>query len=130
MATPLGNFFSANEKIMSQCDDETLGSTAETLVIQFDQEKFEQLLSKGGPNPISMRKHKKILVAMSPLDTARKQVSNEIKEATCRPNSVTIKIKLALRQHLYAAYEPRSASKAFWSKKSFSALCEAKRSIA
>ena len=51
MATPLGNFFFNNKKKMPQCDGETPGSTAETLVIQFDQEKFEQLLSEGGSSP-------------------------------------------------------------------------------
>ena len=42
MATLLGNIFSTNEKIVSQCENKTLGSTAEMVVIQFDQEKFEQ----------------------------------------------------------------------------------------
>jgi len=48
MATPLGIFFFNDKKTTLQCDDKTLGSTTETLVIQFDQEKFEQLLSEGG----------------------------------------------------------------------------------
>jgi len=52
--TPLGKGFFNNKKIVSQCNDETLGFTAETLVIQFDQESFEQILSDGGSNP-SMR---------------------------------------------------------------------------
>ena len=37
IATLLGNPFSINEKVVSQCDDQTLGSTAEMLIIQFDQ---------------------------------------------------------------------------------------------
>ena len=45
MATPLGNSFSTDEKEVSQCDDKTLGSYAEQLVIDFDQEKFEKFLS-------------------------------------------------------------------------------------
>jgi len=47
MVTPLGNFFFNNKKKVLQCDDKTFGSNTETLVIQFDQEKFEQLLSEG-----------------------------------------------------------------------------------
>ena len=70
MVTPLGKFFLTNKKIMSQCDYESFASTAETLIIQFDQEKFEQLLSEGSSSPFSARKHKKILVARSPLATA------------------------------------------------------------
>jgi len=51
MATPLGTLFSTAENQVSQCDDQTLGSIAETLVIHFDQEKFEQLLSRGSKSP-------------------------------------------------------------------------------
>jgi len=36
IATPLWTTFSTNEKVVSQCDNQTLGSTAEMLVIQFD----------------------------------------------------------------------------------------------
>jgi len=41
MATPLGSSFSTAENEVSQYDDQTLGSIGETLVIHFDQEKFE-----------------------------------------------------------------------------------------
>lgn len=70
MAIPLGIFFFNNKNMVSQCDGETLGFTAEMLVIQFDQEKFEQLISKGSPSPINMCKHRKISVVRSPLATA------------------------------------------------------------
>jgi len=50
MTTPPGTSFSTNEKVVSQCDDKTLGSTVEILLIQFDQEKFELLLSLGKPS--------------------------------------------------------------------------------
>jgi len=63
MVTLLGNTFSTNEKLVLQCDNQTLGSTAEMLVIQFDQEKFEQLLSTGKTSPLSMRKHRKNVIA-------------------------------------------------------------------
>ena len=45
MATPLGIVFSTAENQVSQCDDQTFWSIAEMLVIHFDQERFEQLLS-------------------------------------------------------------------------------------
>ena len=50
MTIPPGTSFSTNEKVVSQCDDKTLGSTVEILLIQFDQEKFELLLSLGKPS--------------------------------------------------------------------------------
>jgi len=51
MATPLGTAFSTIENLVSQSDDQTLGSTVETLVIQFDQKKSEQFLSGGSTSP-------------------------------------------------------------------------------
>jgi len=70
-----GKTFSTNEKAVSQCDDKTLGFTAEMLVIQFDQEKFEQLLSIGNTSPLNVRKHKKISRAKAPLAKSWKPVS-------------------------------------------------------
>ena len=80
MATPLGNLFLNNKKTVIQCGDETLGFTTETLVIQFDQEKFEQLFSEGSSSPINMRKRRKIFVARSHLAMTRKQVPNGMKK--------------------------------------------------
>ena len=45
MAALLGNTFSTNEEVVSQCDDKALGSYAEQLVITFDQEKYEEFIS-------------------------------------------------------------------------------------
>ena len=70
MATPLGTIFSTAKSQVSQCDIHTLESTAETLVIHFDQEKFEKLLSGGSISLLHVRKHGKITVARAPLATA------------------------------------------------------------
>ena len=83
--------------MVPQCDDKIFGSTAEMLVIQFDQEMYEQILSEGGASPTSMSKLRKISVARSTLATTQKQVSDETKKATCRPNSVSMKTKPASR---------------------------------
>jgi len=50
MATLLGSVFSTNEKAVAQADLKLLGSTVESLVIEFDQEKFE-LLSMSSISP-------------------------------------------------------------------------------
>jgi len=55
---------------MSQCDDQTLGSNTEMLVIHLDQENFEQLLSKGGKKPLNVCKHRKTFLARTPLAKA------------------------------------------------------------
>ena len=52
MATLLGTFFPANEKIVSQCDDQALKATTETLIISFDQKKFKEILSQGSNRPL------------------------------------------------------------------------------
>ena len=46
MATPLGTTFSTDEKEVSQRDNKAIGSFAEQLVIEFDQAKYEECLSK------------------------------------------------------------------------------------
>ena len=47
MATPLGKVFFCNKEMMSQCNGQSVEPiTVKNLVIHFDQEKFEELLSK------------------------------------------------------------------------------------
>jgi len=82
MATPLEKIFLNNKKTVSQCDDE---STAETMVIYFDQEKFEQFLFGGSTNPLHVRKHMKITLAKTSLAKAWKQISFETSKALCKP---------------------------------------------
>ena len=57
MATPLGKEFSTVENQVSQCDEQTFGSIAETPVIHSGQEKFKQLLPGG------TRKYKEVSIA-------------------------------------------------------------------
>jgi len=122
IATPLANLFFNNKKTVLQCSDETLGSTAETLVIQFDQEKFEQLLSEGGSSPINVRRHRKISMARSPLAMAWKEVPDGMKNAVCLSLNRDW-ISFAPTQH--TACEAKSASKALWIEIPNSALCKA-----
>jgi len=62
MATSLGNtFFSTDEKAIAQANLKLIGPIVESLVVEFDQEKFEQLLSSGSISPKSMWKYRKVL---------------------------------------------------------------------
>ena len=88
MATPLWSLFSTAENQVSQCDDQTCGSTAETPVIHPGQEKFEQLLSGGSESPPPMRKHNEVGVARAPLANSSKQVPVETGKALCKPTPV------------------------------------------
>ena len=76
MATSLGNSFSTIEKEVTQRDNKALGSFAEQLVIEFDQEKFEKFLSQGKQSPTSMLKHRRAYIAKMAIDGS--QASSEV----------------------------------------------------
>jgi len=73
MATPLGNkVFFRNKEMMSQCNGQNAEPvTVENLVIHFDQEKFEELLSGGSPVPHA-RKHMRVSIVKTLLATNQK----------------------------------------------------------
>jgi len=133
-----------------QCD---VGSTAETLIIHFDQERFEQLLSRGGTSLLHMRNHRKVSVARASLASSWKQVSieptevpsepitasREAKQALCKVIKVSTETNLAPHQRVNVVREtikvPRepttTSSKVMWVAKSTnscldSALCKVK----
>ena len=87
--TPLGRLFSNVENQVSQCDDQTLGSIVETLVFNFDQEKFGQLLTGGSKKLLHVRKRMKVSVASVLLATLGKQVSVETIEVLHELNSAS-----------------------------------------
>ena len=74
MATPLGLAISTAENQVSQCDDQTLGSTAEALAIHSGQEPT--------------RDCKKVGIAVTPLANSSKQVSVETDKALRKPTTV------------------------------------------
>jgi len=95
MATTLRITLSTTENQVSQCDNQTLGSIAETLVIHIDQERFE-LLSGGSTSPLHVRKHREVSVARAPLTTYWKQVFIETNKALCKPITVSGETKQTL----------------------------------
>jgi len=74
MATPLGIAFSTAENQVSQYDDQTFGSTAETLAIHSGQEPT--------------RDYKEVGIAGTPLANSSKQVSVETDKALRKPTTV------------------------------------------
>ena len=58
MATPLVTVFSTDEKVVAQADLKFIGSTVKSLIVEFDQEKFEEFLSSGSISPkVSSKTH-------------------------------------------------------------------------
>ena len=54
MATPLRTSFSTDENAAAQADVQLLGKMVESVVIEFDQEKFKKFLSSGSASPKAM----------------------------------------------------------------------------
>ena len=78
MATPLGiKVFFRNKEMMSQYNGQNVGPvTVENFIIHFDQEKFEEVLSGGGP-ALHARKHKRVFVAKTLVATEQKTAPTE-----------------------------------------------------
>ena len=60
MAAPLGTSFSTDENVVVQAGFRLLGKMVRSLIIEFDQEKFEEFLSSGSASPKAMRQYRKI----------------------------------------------------------------------
>ena len=60
MATPLGTSFSTDENAVVQVDAWLLEKTVESLIVEFDQEKFEEFISSGSANPKAMRQYRTV----------------------------------------------------------------------
>ena len=61
MTTPLGTIsYFTDEEMMVQSDTELLGSTVESLTVEFNQERYEKFLSSGSINPKSSQKFRKV----------------------------------------------------------------------
>jgi len=144
MATPLGTkVFFRKKEMMSQCNSQSAEPIAvENLVIHFDQEKFEELLSGGSP-ALHARKHRRVSVAKTPLATNQKVAPTEVVSkpmpAACTVKgtslqflSVSTEAKLTSCQHgglckaSQVPREPRTAqSKQIWRAKPSASLREA-----
>jgi len=81
MVTPLGTAFSIDEKAMSQADVQLLEKTLESLVIEFNQGKFEEFLSSGSASPKTMRQYRKASF------TTRSRVSSKISPRVVRTST-------------------------------------------
>ena len=94
IATPLGtSAFWRNKETVLQCEGQNLEPvTFKILVIHFNQEKFEELLSEGSP-VLHIRKHRKVSMAKvseQKPEWASSQLlsaSREASQVPCEPKS-------------------------------------------
>ena len=59
MATPLGTSFSIDEQVVVQGDVTYMGKMVESLIVEFDQAKYEEFLSFGSKSPRA-RQYRKV----------------------------------------------------------------------
>ena len=59
MVTLLGKTFSTYEQVVAQGDVTYIGKTVESLVVEFDQAKYEEFLSSGSKSPRA-RQYRKV----------------------------------------------------------------------
>lgn len=60
METLLGTSFFTEDKVVAQADTKVLVSNNESLIVKFNQEKFEELFSSGSISPKAIRKLRKV----------------------------------------------------------------------
>jgi len=60
MATPLGTTFSTDEQVVTQGDVTFMGRKVESLVLKFDQAKYEGFLSSGSKSLRVARQYRRI----------------------------------------------------------------------
>ena len=73
---------------MSQCDDVAIGVDAKVLVIEFNQDKFEEMLAKGAMSPVSSCKQRKItFVKKNPTEGLHSQTNVSILQEQSREPS-------------------------------------------
>jgi len=59
MVTPLGNTFSTDKQVVAQGDVTYMGKVIESLVMEFDQAKYEEFISSGSKSPRA-RQYRKV----------------------------------------------------------------------
>ena len=99
MATPLGrSVFWRNKETVSQCEGQNSEPvTFENLVIHFDQEKFEELLSEGSL-VLHIRKHRK--VSMAKISEQKPERASQLLSASREANQVPCEPKSPLPKQM------------------------------
>ena len=94
MATPLGTTFSTDEQVVAQGDVTYMGKIVKSLVVEFDQAKYEELLSSSSKSPRA-RQYRKVSSG------TRSQVRSEIpSDATDKKSTMANHITRNTRQRL------------------------------
>ena len=83
MVTPLGTSFSTDEQVGVQGDVTFMGKMVESLIVEFDQAKYEEFLSSGSKSPRA-RQYRKVSSKI------RSRVPSETSPNMAREKSVIV----------------------------------------
>jgi len=87
MATPLGTTYSTDKQVVAQGDVNFKGKTVESLVVEFDQAKYEEFLSSGSKSPKAARQYCRVSSEIG------SQVSSETyPRMACANNAISVRV--------------------------------------
>ena len=92
MATTVGEVIFSEEMIVAQSDTIAPGTTVESLVIEFDQTKYEEFVSSGDNSEVSARKFRRISCSSpnrttNAANTGRRAVCWMVKQSAQTPTA-------------------------------------------
>jgi len=102
MATPLGITFSTDEQVMAQGDVTYMGKMVKSLIVEFDQAKYEDFLSSSSKSPRA-RQYSKVSLG------TRSQVHSEIPSDLTNKKSVMAN-HITRNTHINVSHETREVS--------------------
>jgi len=92
MATPLGTTFSTDKQVVAQGDVTFMEKTVKSLVVEFDQAKYEEFLSSGSKSPRVARQYHKVSSEI------RFQVPSETSpKMACANSTISGRVALVIR---------------------------------
>ena len=103
MATPLGTTLSTDEQVVTQGDITFMEKMVESLVVKFDQEKYEEFLSSGSKSPRVAQQYRRISSEI------RSQVTSETSPDMARTNSA-ISSRVARMARVNVSHKTREAN--------------------
>lgn len=65
LVTLLGSLVISNDMVVAQSGNILVGTMVESLVMEFDQEKYEDFLSSGSISPKSLQKYRKVQINLA-----------------------------------------------------------------
>ena len=104
MATPLGTTFSTDEQVVVQGDVTCMGKTVESLVVEFNQAKYEEFLSSGSKSP-KARVYRKVSSGICS-QVCSEIFSNAIGEMDVMANRFMYNTRVNVSQETYAVNVP------------------------